>query len=233
MSQAFNLYRLQKIDTQIDQINNRLAEINHILVADENLHKAEELSQNTKNQLFKMQQNLKQKEDEVQAHRIKIETNESSLYGGKVRNPKELQDLQMEIASLKKRLTILEDEQLDIMLAVEMAEKDFGIAQKNLTQAQTDHNNRTASLTGEHNQLTRTKDNLLAERNPLLNSVVPENLEIYQTLREQKKGVAVVSVDDESCSACGTTIRPSEIQAAHSPLKIVFCSSCNRILYAG
>jgi len=116
MSQAFNLYRLQKIDTQIDQINNRLAEINHILAADENLHKAEELSQNTKNQLFKMQQNLKQKEDEVQAHRIKIETNESSLYGGKVRNPKELQDLQMEIASLKKRLTILEDEQLDIML---------------------------------------------------------------------------------------------------------------------
>jgi predicted nucleic acid-binding Zn-ribbon protein len=180
-----------------------------------------------------MQQSLKQKEDEVQAQRIKIETNESSLYGGKVRNPKELQDLQVDIASLKKRLSILEDEQLDIMLTIETAELEFSQAQKNLNQAQADHGNRTASLAGEQSQLSKSKDNLLAERNPLLNSVVPENLSIYQSLRDQKKGVAVVSIDDESCSACGTTIRPVEIQAARSPQKIAFCSSCNRILYAG
>ncbi len=233
MSQAFNLFRLQKIDTQLDQINNRLAEIDQILASDENLHQTEEQFQIAKHHLFKMQQSLKQKEDEVQAQRIKIETNESSLYGGKVRNPKELQDLQVDIASLKKRLSILEDEQLDIMLTIETAELEFSQAQKNLNQAQADHGNRTASLAGEQSQLSKSKDNLLAERNPLLNSVVPENLSIYQSLRDQKKGVAVVSVDDESCSACGTTIRPVEIQAARSPQKIAFCSSCNRILYAG
>jgi uncharacterized protein len=233
MSQAFNLFRLQKIDTQLDQINNRLGEIARILAEDENLRHAEEQFQSTKSQLFKIQQTLKQKEDEVQAQRIKIETNESSLYGGKVRNPKELQDLQIEIASLKRRLATLEDEQLDIMLAAEEAEKEFNQAQKNLNQAQADHSSRNASLIGEQSQLTKTKDSLLAERNPLVNSVVPNNLAIYQALREQKKGVAVVSVDDESCSACGTTIRPFEIQAARSPQKIAFCSTCNRILYAG
>ena len=233
MSQAFNLFRLQKIDSQLDQINGRLAEIDHILATDENLHLAEEQFQNAKKHLFILQQTLKQKEDEVQAQRIKIETNESSLYGGKVHNPKELQDLQIDIASLKKRLLILEDEQLDIMLAIEVAENEFGQVQIDLNQAQADHVNRTASLAGEQSQLIKSKENLLAERNPLINSVVPENLAIYQALREQKKGVAVVSVDDESCSACGTTIRPAEIQSARSPQKIAFCSSCNRILYAG
>ena len=233
MSQAFNLFRLQKIDTQLDQINNRLAEIDRILSEDNDLRLAEERFQNAKNHLFKMQQTLKQKEEEVQAQRIKIETNESSLYGGKVRNPKELQDLQIDITSLKKRLSTLEDEQLEIMLEVEIAENEFGQAQKDLHQAQADHVNRTSSLAGEQNQLIKSKDHLISERNPLLNSVVPENLAIYQTLREQKKGVAVVSVEDESCTACGTTIRPAEIQAARSPQKIAFCSSCNRILYAG
>jgi uncharacterized protein len=233
MSQAFNLFRLQKIDTQLDQINNRLADIEHILAANEPLRQSEEQFQNAKNHLFKMQLSLKQKEDEAQAQRIKIETNEAALYGGKVHNPKELQDLQIDIASLKKRLSALEDEQLDIMLAVEVAEKELSQSQKTFNQAQADHANRTAILAGEKSQLTKSKENLIAERNPLLNSVVPENLTIYQTLREQKKGVAVVSVEDESCSACGTTIRPVEIQAARSPQKIAFCSSCNRILYAG
>ncbi|MDR3575129.1 MAG: C4-type zinc ribbon domain-containing protein [Anaerolineaceae bacterium] len=233
MNQAFNLFRLQKIDTQLDQINGRLAEIGHILATDETLRQAEEDLKTAKNKLFIMQQSLKQKEEEVLAQRIKIETAESSLYGGKVRNPKELQDLQVDVASLKKRLSILEDEQLDIMVAVELSETEFGQTQKALIQAQADHSNRSASLVGEQSQLIKSKDNLIAERNPLLNSVVPENLAIYQSLREQKKGVAVVSVEDESCSACGTTIRPVEIQAARSPQKIAFCSSCNRILYAG
>ena len=43
-------------------------------------------------------------EDEAQSQQIKIQQAELSLYGGLVRNPKELQDLQADIASLKETL---------------------------------------------------------------------------------------------------------------------------------
>jgi uncharacterized protein len=63
-----------------------------------------------------------------------MQTSEASLYGGKIRNPKELQDLQVEIAALKRRTATLEDEQLEAMLAVEDAETQLTEANKNLNE---------------------------------------------------------------------------------------------------
>ena len=55
---------------------------------------------------------LRVAEAEAEAQKIKIEHTEASLYGGSVHNPKELQDLQRDVASLKKHLTTLEERQL-------------------------------------------------------------------------------------------------------------------------
>lgn len=52
--------------------------------------------------LHNTRHDLKTAEAEAEAQKIKIEQTEASLYGGSVHNPKELQDLQREVASLKK-----------------------------------------------------------------------------------------------------------------------------------
>jgi len=69
--------------------------------------------------LQQLQNNLALLEKKSIEKRLKMEISESSLYGGKIKNPKELTDLQQEIASLKASLTQLENEQLELMLQIE------------------------------------------------------------------------------------------------------------------
>jgi len=233
MSQAFHLAQLQKIDTQLDQIQNRLSEIDQLLSSNEATRNAQATQKAAREQVDSSQRKLRQTEDAVQKHRIKMETSEAALYGGKIRNPKELQDLQLEIQSLKKLISSLEDEQLEDMIAVDQSEKILQDAKQNLAQVEGQVASQSAGLLGEQSQLMHTRERLLTERSVVLPQISAEDLNIYNRLREQKHGMAVCQVADGACEVCGSLLRPAEIQAARSPNQLVRCSGCGRILYAG
>ncbi|HQF62949.1 MAG TPA: hypothetical protein PLT26_10645 [Anaerolineaceae bacterium] len=184
-------------------------------------------------QVHQLQHALREMEEITRAKRIKIEQSEAALYGGSVRSPKELQDLQTEVASLKKHLATLEDQQLEKMMQLEAAEAQQAEAQRAFDELDEQLISEYASLNGEKSQLERQRERLNAERTVISGQISAENLEVYQRLRQQKKGQAVVPIEDESCGVCGATLTPAECQAAKSPLKIIFCSACGRILYAG
>lgn len=233
MNQAFHLHRLQQIDTQISQNETTLAELNQLLSGDEAVRQAEQAAESAAKALRAAQQKLKQAESSVKDQQIKIAQSESTLYGGKVRNPKELQDLQKEIASLKTRLGVLEDHQLEAMLALEEAEAADAASQKALAQARATFAERSAGWLGQKEQLLRLKERLESERAAALGPVDQQSLQIYENLRRRKFGVAVTSVTDGSCGVCGAGLRPGEIQAARASQNLSYCSNCGRILYTG
>ena len=233
MNQANLLFRLQMIDSEIDQIRKRLTEIDKTIKADKtivraklNLHKRGQALEDVRGPLRKI-------EDSVKTLRIKIETTENVLYGGKGRNPKELQDLQSENESLKRRMAVLEEEQLEAMILMEQAEHDQKAAAGELSQAEAQFASQKASLLGEYALLGEKTSKLNLEREAFVASISPENLVIYQNLRVKKRGLAVVSIEDKSCSACGSSLRPELIQQTHSTSQMAACSTCGRILYAG
>jgi predicted nucleic acid-binding Zn-ribbon protein len=233
MNQAFQLYQLQKIDSQLDVIENRLSEITRILNADETLKLAEAAVQQKQEELHQEKLSLQKIDDAVQAQKIKIETSSVALYGGKIHNPKELQDLQNEISSLKKHLAVLEDQELEAMIRYDQLELDLKKALENQKNAKGEVVEKQSKLLGEQLQLTKTKEKLLAERAAVVPAILPENLEMYLKLRKTKRGVAVASITDEACTGCGSNLTPAEWQAARSPRQVAYCSSCGRILYAG
>lgn len=233
MNQAFHLFRLQAIDTQIDQIAASLAEINRLLANDELVLQASKLVDEIEKTLHQRRQNLKQSEYAVHEQQMKIGQSEAALYAGRIYNPKELQDLQKEIASLKKHLAVLEDQQLESMLAVEEAETQEQSAQKELLQARAALAEKSAGWLGQKDLLTRTMERLQAERSAALSLVTPDGLQTYENMRKRKSGVAVTTIKDGSCSVCGATIRPSELQAARAAQNMVYCATCGRILYSG
>src|SRR5512146_2214181 len=114
---SFKLYRLQQIDSQLDQAHARLKQIEAILSNNEAVRQAQERTEAAAAQLEQERKALRKAEEIVQAQRLKIEQTESTLYGGKVRSPKELQDMQNETVSLKRYLSVLEDRQLEAMLS--------------------------------------------------------------------------------------------------------------------
>jgi uncharacterized protein len=233
MNQSSQLYQVQKIDTALDQTNARLNEINRILEADQSVQQAQEEVASAVRAVHLARRALTSVEDAVKAVQIKIQMSESSLYGGKIRNPKELQDLQSEITALKRRLSSLEDDQLEAMLALEDTETQHAAANTNLNEVKATYASQQAALLGEQSKLQKIAERLQAERNANIQSILPENLEFYERLRKQKRGLAVVMVDEGTCSGCGSSIRPAERQLARSPSQMLPCPSCGRILYAG
>ncbi len=233
MSYSSKFFRLQQNDTQLDRIQARLNELERLLSDDSILKEAEVRLNGAEADLQANRKSLLQAEQQVQNQRIKISQNEASLYGGKIHNPKELQDLQNEVASQKKYLTALEDRQLEAMLATEEAEDRSKSVRTEQAQIQASLIEKNAHLMAEKTELLHDKERLEIEHKAAASALAPADLGLYEQLRKIRNGVAVAKISEKACSACGVGLTPAMIQAANSPAQVTRCTSCGRILFPG
>lgn len=233
MSESLNLFRLQKLDTEIDQIRLRLKEIEQSLSDDRRLKLANKRTEKAQESLKTARMALNQIEDKVEALRIKRKTNQTLLFSGKIKNPKELQDLQMESEALKRYINQLEDEQLEAMITYEAAEDESKASEDNLKQVTGLLIQENAALMGEQTKLKDTLSRLMREKEAVQQAISPSNQALYDQLRERKRGAAVATVSDGGCGICGQAMTPADLQAVRSSSGLVFCASCGRILYEG
>lgn len=232
MSAALGLFRLQQIDTQLDQARARLDAIRAALENDHELRAAAERLAAAEKAHREAARAQRQAEADVQAQRVKIEQAEASLYSGTIRNPKELQALQLDVASLKKHLGALEDRLLEAMLANEAAASTLNEARDAQARAESRFGEEARRLAAERDSLMRALERLDAERKAATSPLETGLLEQYETLRRERRGLAVVAVADGACAACGTTLTPAQQQTARSSAHIARCPTCGRILFA-
>jgi uncharacterized protein len=232
MSAALGLYRLQQVDSQMDQIHARLRSIQQTLENDEELRKSTERCTAAEKRHQEAERLLKQSEQEVEKQRIKIQQTDASLYGGRVHNPKELQDLQKEVTSLKKHLETLEERELEAMEAAENAEKELRDAHAGLESVKASKGEEFRHLTEESSSLNRDLESFSSERLAVVQDLTPPVINSYEQLRKLRRGLAVTTLSDGACAACGTTLTASQQQSARSSSQFFHCPSCGRILYA-
>jgi hypothetical protein len=232
MSQTFKLYRLQQLDSQIDRLQARLRDIDRALGESEILNQAQNRFNQVEEMLNKERNALNKAEGDVQNQRIKIEQTEATLYGGKVKNPKELQDLQNEAASLKRYKTLLEDRQLEVMMQVEEVEALYALRQAELEEARQKHAQEHQELAIDKTNIEKEVTSLNSERLATAEGISQEEIALYNQIRQQRRGIAVAKVADRACSACGSILHATVLQAARTPNQITRCPNCGRILYA-
>ena len=233
MSESFKLFRLQQIDSTLDKCRNRLAEIERLLADDLKIRMAQNKFDQAQKTKFTAEKNLRLAEENVREQRLKIERSQAALYGGKIVNPKELQDLQHESEALKRYLTVLEDKQLEEMLALDEAESAFVDAESHLAESKDMVAAANKDLAQERSNLMRDCDVNQNERAAALTNIEDMELRQYDRLRKQKNGIAVARIIDKTCAACGSTLTGATYSSAKVPTKITRCNSCGRILYAG
>jgi uncharacterized protein len=233
MSQISILYRLQQIDSQLDNAKLSLQNVEKEL-GDTSLLQEAQLNVNQEEQKYEDEvKRLRECENRSYSVRVKIELSEASLYGGKIHIPKELQDLQNEIASLKRLITTYEDQELEAMGAVEQAEESKNRAKAAMQEIQSKQIERNAILNGEKTKLLGQIERLSAERNATIAPISPSDMALYEQLRKIRNGVAVVKITSRACGACGATLTAAVIQSSQSPGLIIRCPTCGRILYPG
>lgn len=231
MSQVLGIYRLQQVDSRIDQATTRLEAIRAVLENDSALQATRVSLQKAETDVQNAEKALRASQAASEAQRIKLEQVEASLYGGRIQNPKELQDLQNDLASIKRYLSTLEDAELEAMLALESAREAHQEASQNFRQVEARVISENSSLKGEQETLLNSIESLKAERSATNSTISPELLQKYETLRQKRRGLAVTTISDNACDACGAGLTPAQAQAVRVAAQLVECPSCGRILF--
>jgi predicted nucleic acid-binding Zn-ribbon protein len=232
MSLALLLYRLQQVDNRLKQVSSRLAAIQSTLDNNAELQAAAQLLENAKSNRHQVEKSLKNAEFESANQRIKLELAESNLYSGHIHNPKELQDLQKDIASIKRNLGALEDQQLEFMMSVEVCIATQETAQKKYDLIQGKVISENATLNSELVTLQKELASLNAQRLAVLPAIDVTALNLYDNLRQKRAGLAVSQVIENACDTCGSSLTPGLAQSVRTSNLLVLCPMCGRILYS-
>ena len=231
MNTVFQLYQLQSIDSEIDSSLKRIGVIENAINRSIEVENANSRMLDCEAELKKIKSDFNAIDFDIQQKKNKKAQSEASLYSGKISNPKELQDLQMEIASLKKILDELDDKLMEKLIIMEDFEAKFGQCEEELRIARTHFETQKSMLVAEKNNLENAIKNLNVKRISVVSQVQAETLSRYDSLRKAKNGFAVAKLQDDSCSACGCSLTASQCQQVRSSSQLFYCPSCGRIVY--
>lgn len=229
MGIAKQLYDLQEIDQEIEgtersleNAQSQLGERPAVIAARASVAAGQQKLDDIKRQ---------QKSDEVDADDLtaKIVAGDEKLYSGRIRNPKELQDLQKDVAALKARRSDLEGKVLEFMDKAEGLTAHLGQARSELKKLEREAESRQAALRAEIEDLKKRLADLKQRRAPLTQALEPRVMQLYEKLRKEKRA-ALARVEQGICRGCRIALSSNEIQQARSG-NVVQCSSCGRILY--
>jgi uncharacterized protein len=151
---------------------------------------------------------------------------------GLITNPKDLERMQGELASLQRRITSLEDDELEVMARLEDADQELD----SLTAQVAGTDEQLAALSGTRDIRTQELDQelkaLAADRAPKAAGIPEDLLVLYDKLRASKNGVAVGALRHRECSGCRLALDATELAAIRSaPADLVLRhEECQRIL---
>jgi predicted nucleic acid-binding Zn-ribbon protein len=169
-------------------------------------------------------------EHEIDSMSQKEHAEQTRLYDGSIANAKELEALQREIESVRKRRSDREDELLVIMErreALEAASAQAAhAAEDSRASAQRAAGDAEQELSVVIGELTTRAET----RNALASTIEPELLELYDDLRRQKKGVGAAALIDGVCQGCHEQLSAVQLDRLKRTDGVKRCEHCRRIL---
>jgi hypothetical protein len=229
MSQVGLLYRLQQMDDEIRADKNRLGEVIRSQQETKELLLARQRVETAAGELQGYRASQTSLNLELSSLNSKAQRSEQRLYSGKVKNPKELEDLQSETESLAKRRTVLEDELLETMIMVEDAQEESEAAQASLQEIEAAWSQDQKDLKQEQSELIARVKQLTAQRKKHVELLTAESLQSYENAQRRAGSTAVVLMTNNRCRGCLVTV-PANLVKAVDEGQLVHCDSCSRIL---
>jgi predicted nucleic acid-binding Zn-ribbon protein len=230
MTDVAELLSLQDTDVALDRALSRLAEIEAALGESEELVAARETAAEkatTAHDVRSQQKDLELAADTIRGKAAEIE---KKLYGGSVKNPKELQDLDADLRSLKEQTRKREDELLALLVQIEEAQAERQAAESALAVVEAAWRRSQDELLAEKAEIEPEFESLRGIRHSQATEVDRRLISLYDLLRERRGGTAVARVERGMCQGCRISLPMSVLQRARTGVSVVQCVSCERIL---
>lgn len=225
------LRQLQDIDARIDSARAAVARLETDVAAAGTLAQRAAEVQQAKDELHRLEGQQRDLELQAETHRNKIAADEGKLYGGRVTNPKELSSLQDEVAQDRRQLSSIEDRILDLLDRIEETAGQLNDLESLLARETEAHRMQQSTARAQLQQTQGALESLTSQRAATFSQVDASLRPTYETLRRQKGGLAVATVQQRTCQACRVALTPAQEQRARIGNEIITCHSCGRILF--
>lgn len=214
----------------MDRHRARLEEIEDAIQETEELVQSRQVKEDASQVVAGLRSRLTELEWDVDDVRSKASAVEAKLYGGTVRNPKELSDLDTDLKALKGQASKREDVLLALMEEIDAADGEAREAQRTYSQLEAEWRTNCDHLLEERARLEPEVERLELERKVFAKGIDRAALSLYEVLRERRGGQAIVRVERGMCQGCRITLPMSVLQKTRIGLGLVQCVSCERIL---
>jgi predicted nucleic acid-binding Zn-ribbon protein len=229
------LLDLQAADSRLDRLTHlrnrlpELAELDKLSAARSELDGERIRLQTAVSDLSAAQRKADADVEQVRSRRTR---NQQRLDSGQVGSARDLENLQHEVVSLDRRIATLEDEELEVMEALEAAETELAATRLRLAEldermaaAEQARDRAYAELDGEQVEVTTERDRLTA-------TVSADLKALYDRLRRSMGGVAAAPLVQRRCEGCRLELNGADIRQikATPPDEVLRCPECNRIL---
>lgn len=171
-------------------------------------------------------------EDEIASFQARAAQADKQLYSGATNNPRELQALQDDIASIQRRITKLEDDELEIMEALEPvdAARAALLSQRGVLDERA--NGLRAELAEAETEIDAERVTLQQQRAAAATDVDDDLWPEYDKLRDRLGGIAIARLVGSTCHGCHLGLSAVEVDRIRrlSSDEAVHCEECGRLL---
>jgi predicted nucleic acid-binding Zn-ribbon protein len=235
MSRWDALLAVQDHDTHTDQLTHRRNTLPARAELEAAMRQLAQLEARTseveaaRHELARSQQRL---EDDITSINDKAAQHDKTLYSGTIGNPRELQTLQDEIGALKRRVSQLEDQELELMEQIEPLDAELTRLAAERSALDDQASSLRAQIAEDEVAIEAELAAVQAERTALLTEVEPELLAEYEQLRPHAGGIAIARLVGGSCGGCHLGLSAMEIDRIKRlpNEEPVHCEECGRLL---
>jgi len=235
MSRWDALLSVQEHDTAADQLAHRLAHLEsreHLTDVMGELGRLEVSVADVEARRHDLARSQQRLEDEITTLTEKAAHHDKALYSGTIGNPRELQALQDEIAALKRRISQLEDQELELMEQIEPLDAELSTSAERRLALDDRGEALRAQIAEEEVSIEAELERVHAERASISAGVEPELLAEYEELRPQSGGIAIARMVGGSCGGCHLSLSAVEVDRIKKlpPDAPAHCEECGRLL---
>jgi uncharacterized protein len=234
-SAQVRLLDLQDLDSRADQLRHQRSSLpEHLRLA--------ELAE-TRNRIAGQAQDARISVDDLAAEQAKVdadveqvktrrERDQQRIDQGVISNPKDIQRMQQEMISLERRITSLEDDEIEVMERLEEAQTSLDVLTAQLAETEARMIETTTIRDTKLGEIEKSLSELETRRAPLAAELPTDLVGLYDRLRETKNGVGAALLRAGRCGGCMLDLDNAELATIRAAADddVIRCDECSRIL---
>lgn len=224
------LYRLQKVNSEIDKIRTLRGELPlEVQDLEDEIAGLETRVDKLQEELKALDQSVSGKKNEIVNAQALIKKYEEQQKN--VRNNREFDSLSKEIEYQRLEIELCEKRIREFTGQTKDKEQIIDESKKTLEERTSDLNEKKSELEEITTETQKEEDEMVNEREHIEEVIEERLLTAYKKIRKNaRNGLAVVTVERDACGGCFNQIPPQRQLDIRSRKKIIVCEYCGRIL---